>query len=31
MKNETQIISQKHPTLNQDFKYQNTRKNNKNS
>ena len=26
MKNETQIILQKHPALNQHFKYQNTRK-----
>ena len=31
MKNDTQIISQIHATLNQHFKYQNTRKNNKNS
>ena len=30
MKNERQIISQKHPILNQHFKYQNTQKNNKN-
>ena len=30
-KNETQIISRKHLTLNQHFKYQNARKTNKNS
>ena len=31
MKNEAQIISTKHPILIQQFKYQITRKNNKNS
>ena len=30
MENETQIFSQKHPTLTQHFKYQNTLKNNEN-
>ena len=30
MKNEIQIISQRHPISNQHFKFQNTGKNNKN-
>ena len=30
MKSETEIISQKHPNLNQYFRYQNTPQNNKN-